>query len=256
MFRPVKGYITTTRYPLLEGEGSIQIVRNKRKAVEPGTKFWPVREIITTTRRPFRKGHPQSVRNRRAEPSPSSKPYLKEYITSEPYGSKPYLQEEYITTVTYPVYDKFYNTGYFIRPKRAAGGFFQQCLAKLVGVGVGVALVAALIYYFWYRRLKKAKQQQSEEAAEYEERQAFAKRRSSRRPTRGDDLESDYHYQASPDYDARSSLRAGPERQVSVSELSNCRSHRNPLPKPWVKGERSLMQSQSDARHQDAPEKQ
>ncbi|XP_072349635.1 uncharacterized protein [Scyliorhinus torazame] len=56
MFRPVKEYITTTRYPLLGSDGTFQVIRNKRAAQPGSTKFWPVREIITTTRRPFRKG--------------------------------------------------------------------------------------------------------------------------------------------------------------------------------------------------------
>ncbi|XP_069776168.1 uncharacterized protein [Narcine bancroftii] len=172
--------------------GMVEYLRYKRAEPSPSPTFWPIKEIITTSIAPgiedeevievirdkrkagqtrakiwpiqqLGSSNPRHIRkvlrDRRAKPAP---PYLKEYITS------------------------------------TATGFFQQCLAKLLGVGVSVAVVAVLLYYFWYRRLKRAREQQTDEGSEYDERQPYSKRRSWHKGHQSDDLANNYTYQASP----------------------------------------------------------
>ncbi|XP_069776167.1 uncharacterized protein [Narcine bancroftii] len=158
-FWPIKEIITTSIAPGIEDEEVIEVIRDKRKAGQTRAKIWPIQQLGSS------------------KPAP---PYLKEYITS----------------ISYPV---IYDSGFFVRPKRAAAtGFFQQCLAKLLGVGVSVAVVAVLLYYFWYRRLKRAREQQTDEGSEYDERQPYSKRRSWHKGHQSDDLANNYTYQASP----------------------------------------------------------
>ncbi|XP_069776160.1 uncharacterized protein [Narcine bancroftii] len=175
-FWPIKEIITTSIAPGIEDEEVIEVIRDKRKAGQTRAKIWPIQQLGSS------------------KPAP---PYLKEYITSKPHeAGKPYFQEDYVTIISYPV---IYDSGFFVRPKRAAAtGFFQQCLAKLLGVGVSVAVVAVLLYYFWYRRLKRAREQQTDEGSEYDERQPYSKRRSWHKGHQSDDLANNYTYQASP----------------------------------------------------------
>ncbi|XP_069776169.1 uncharacterized protein [Narcine bancroftii] len=172
--------------------GMVEYLRYKRAEPSPSPTFWPIKEIITTRQTRAKIWPIQQLGS--SKPAP---PYLKEYITSKPHeAGKPYFQEDYVTIISYPV---IYDSGFFVRPKRAAAtGFFQQCLAKLLGVGVSVAVVAVLLYYFWYRRLKRAREQQTDEGSEYDERQPYSKRRSWHKGHQSDDLANNYTYQASP----------------------------------------------------------
>ncbi|XP_069776166.1 uncharacterized protein [Narcine bancroftii] len=159
-FWPIKEIITTSIAPGIEDEEVIEVIRDKRKAGQTRAKIWPIQQLGSSNPRHIRK----VLRDRRA--------------------------------ISYPV---IYDSGFFVRPKRAAAtGFFQQCLAKLLGVGVSVAVVAVLLYYFWYRRLKRAREQQTDEGSEYDERQPYSKRRSWHKGHQSDDLANNYTYQASP----------------------------------------------------------
>ncbi|XP_062903631.1 uncharacterized protein LOC134346239 isoform X2 [Mobula hypostoma] len=187
----------TVLFPVLDEEGVIEVIRDKREAAKPAAKYVSLSEPSNATHRPVRKAYMQAKRNRRAEPNPSSRPYLKEYITAQPYQTRKHIiEEDIVTTVTYPV---VYEPGFVIRQKRAAeAGFFHQCLAKLLGVAVGVAVVAALIYYYWYRKLKKAKEQ-GDEGNVHTDRKPYNKKRSSYRNMRDSDQGDNYAYQSSPD---------------------------------------------------------
>ncbi|XP_059831315.1 uncharacterized protein LOC132397072 [Hypanus sabinus] len=192
---PVEEIITTTIFPGIEEDDVIEVIRNKRKAAKPAAKYMPLREPINTTRRPF-KAYMQAKRNRRAEPNPSSRLYLKEYITAKPYQTGKHITEEdIVTTVTYPVVNE---SGFVIRQKHAAeAGFFHQCLAKLLGVALGVAVIAALIYYYWYRKLRRAKEQ-ADEGSVHKDRKPYHKKQSSYRNLRDSDQGDNYAYQSSP----------------------------------------------------------
>ncbi|XP_069776171.1 uncharacterized protein [Narcine bancroftii] len=158
--------------------GMVEYLRYKRAEPSPSPTFWPIKEIITTSIAPGIEDEEviEVIRDKRKAGQTRAKIWpIQQLGSSKP--APPYLKE-YITST--------------------ATGFFQQCLAKLLGVGVSVAVVAVLLYYFWYRRLKRAREQQTDEGSEYDERQPYSKRRSWHKGHQSDDLANNYTYQASP----------------------------------------------------------
>ncbi|XP_069776170.1 uncharacterized protein [Narcine bancroftii] len=159
--------------------GMVEYLRYKRAEPSPSPTFWPIKEIITTSIAPGIEDEEviEVIRDKRKAGQTRAKIWpIQQLGSSNPRHIRKVLRDRRAT----------------------ATGFFQQCLAKLLGVGVSVAVVAVLLYYFWYRRLKRAREQQTDEGSEYDERQPYSKRRSWHKGHQSDDLANNYTYQASP----------------------------------------------------------